>query len=250
MFPDSKTEYYRILSVLELEWDERRERAERRDFHALSFRIKGNAVFEHGKKKDTVGTGDIAFVPKGFDYTLDAKSCEHLYVVHFEMLPEKAEEFSFFALSDTAYFEELFKKLHRVWQRKESGYRLSATSIFYKILEEMTKDLAERASVTNKDRLTATVEYIHRHYSDPNITVTHLAEIYGSSTTYFRRVFKDAYNTTPLKYINRLRLKRAEELLRSGYYSVTDAAFESGFSDPKYFSRFIKKEKGKAPTRL
>ena len=111
MFPDSKTEYYRILSVLELEWDERRERAERRDFHALSFRIKGNAVFEHGKKKDTVGTGDIAFVPKGFDYTLDAKSCEHLYVVHFEMLPEKAEEFSFIR---PALF--CLRKMRKTWQ--------------------------------------------------------------------------------------------------------------------------------------
>ncbi len=250
MFPDSKIEYYRILSVLELEWDAKREYASSRNFHALSFRIKGNAIFEHDKKSFSVDSGKVAFVPKGFDYTLDAKSHEHLYVVHFEMLPEKAQEFSSFALSNTAYFEELFKKLHRIWQRKEAGYRLAATSIFYKILEEITKDCNEKKSLCGKDRLSEVVEYIHRHYSDPNLSVALLSEMYGASTTYFRRIFKETYNTTPLKYVNRLRLKRAEELLKSGYYSVTDAAFESGFSDPKYFSRFIKKEKGKAPTKL
>ncbi len=250
MFPDSKIEYYRILSVLELEWDSKKEYAESRLFHALSFRIKGNADFEHKDECYSVGAGEVAYVPKGFDYTLNSKSHEHLYVVHFEMLPEKAHDFSSFALSDTAYFEELFKKLHKIWQRKETGYKLAASSVFYKILEEITKKSSEANASSERDRLSEVIEYIHRHYSDPSLTVSSLAEMYGTSTTFFRRVFKDRCNTLPLKYINGLRLKRAEELLGSGYYSVSEAAFASGFSDPKYFSRFIKKEKGKSPTKL
>ena len=54
----------------------------------------------------------------------------------------------------------------------------------------------------------------------------------------------------PLQYIPSLRLKRAEELLRSGYYTVAEAAYATGFSDPKYFSRFFKKEKGIAPSEI
>ncbi len=250
MFPDSKAEYYRILSVLELEWEKKREYASSRDFHALSFRIKGNAVFEHNKEKFEVGAGEIAFVPKGFDYTLDSRESEHLYVIHFDMLPEKAYQFSSFTTTNTAYFEELFKKICRIWQRKETGYRLAATSVFYQMLEEIVKEKKDKTSESGKDRLSEVVEYIHRHYADPTLTVTHLAERYGASTTYFRRVFNASYKTTPLKYINKLRLKRAEELLYSGYYSVSEAAYASGFTDPKYFSRFIKKEKGLTPTKL
>ena len=196
-----------------------------------------------------MATGDIAFVPKGQSYTLDEKTSAHLFVVHFESLPDKPQDLEVFKLSGIPWYEEHFKKLHRIWQRKETGYRLSATSVFYRILEEIEKESVKERLHT-KNRLMSVVDYIHSSYTDPNLSVSLLSEMYGASPTYFRKIFKANYNTTPIEYITNLRLKRAEELLKSGYYSVSGAAFESGFSDPKYFSRIFKSEKGISPSKL
>ena len=249
MFPNKKTQYYRIISALELEWEPRREHAVERNFHAISFRIKGNAVFEHGKESTSVGVGDVAFVPAGHAYTLDEKSRAHLFVIHFETLPDRISGLEAIRVANPLWYEEHFRMLHRIWQRKETGYRLSATSVFYRILEELERE-RENEKPCTADRLTRVVEYIHANYTDPTLSVARLAEMYGASPTYFRRIFKETTSALPLQYLNKLRLKRAEELLRSGYYTVAQAASESGFSDVKYFSRFVKKTKGDAPSRL
>ena len=62
------------------------------------------------------------------------------------------------------------------------------------------------------------------------------------------QLFKKFYGVTPIKYINQLKLKRAKELLYSGMYSVSEAAYHSGFSDLSHFCRFFKKNIGVLPS--
>ena len=250
MFPDNSADYCHILSVLELSWEAKREYVPARNYHALSFRIEGDVVFEHDGQIYTASTGELAYVPKGADYVADAKAHERLYVVHFDMPSDAPGEFATYRLTNAAYYEEVLRKMHRIWQRKQTGYRFAAASLFYTILEQMTKENARRENQSGKDKLSDVLEYIHRHYADASMSVATLSELYGSSPTYFRRIFKQTYGILPLQYIHDLRLKRAEELLKSGYYTVAEAAYATGFSDPKYFSRFMKKEKGIAPSKI
>lgn len=65
---------------------------------------------------------------------------------------------------------------------------------------------------------------------------------------YFRKLFREAYGISPLKFINQLRIKRAKKLLKTGYYRVGESATLSGFDDMKYFSTVFKKSVGLAPT--
>lgn len=250
MFPENQTQLYRILSVLELHWQPRRAYTRGRGFHALSFRVEGDVVFEHEGQRYAVSTNEIAFVPKGFDYTMHARSREHVYVVHFEALPDIPMDFASFTLVDPTYYREQLRLMHRIWKQKQTGYQYAAASVFYGILEQLAKGNAKKEDPLVTDKLSETLEYIHRHYADPGLNVAALAELYGTSTTYFRRIFKQTCGVLPLQYIHNLRLKRAEELLKSGYYTVAEAAYATGFSDPKYFSRFVKKEKGITPSEI
>ena len=84
---------------------------------------------------------------------------------------------------------------------------------------------------------------------------TLLAELYGEGNVknqaerYLHAVdeFEKLYGVTPIKYINALKLSRAKELLSSGMYSVSEAAYHSGFSDVSHFSRFFKEHVGVLP---
>ncbi|MDD6214022.1 MAG: helix-turn-helix transcriptional regulator [Firmicutes bacterium] len=69
----------------------------------------------------------------------------------------------------------------------------------------------------------------------------------GITPEYFRKIFRTYYGTSPVKYINELKLSHAKELLSSGMYSVTDAALQSGYSDMSFFSREFKKNTDVTP---
>jgi two-component system response regulator YesN len=82
------------------------------------------------------------------------------------------------------------------------------------------------------------------------VQISELAALSGVSDTYFRRLFLETYGERPLDYLNRLRIGYARELLISGYYSTTEVALRSGFSDPKYFSTVFKRITGETPTEF
>ena len=57
-------------------------------------------------------------------------------------------------------------------------------------------------------------------------------------------------NIRPIDYLINYRVRIATELLRSGDYTVTQAAHEVGYRDACYFSRIYKKRMGFPPTRI
>jgi AraC family transcriptional activator of pobA len=63
-------------------------------------------------------------------------------------------------------------------------------------------------------------------------------------------LFKKAFGVTPVAYRNRLRLRRARELLVSSMMNVSQAAFAVGFKDPLYFSRVFYRAFGVRPSSL
>lgn len=60
--------------------------------------------------------------------------------------------------------------------------------------------------------------------------------------------FLKCKNTTPIKYINNLKLSRAKELIVSDYYSIPKISELSGFGDESYFCRYFKKTTGMTAT--
>ena len=45
-----------------------------------------------------------------------------------------------------------------------------------------------------------------------------------------------------------IRLKRAAQLLRESQQNISEIAFQVGFNNPKYFSRYFKEEFGVLPS--
>jgi len=240
----------KIISVLELSWDAGNRYAKPRPFNALSYRITGNADFIHNNKVIHANQDDIAFVPAYYNYGLNS-AAEHLYVVHFDIngnIPKEIEIFT--PLNNANIFKNLFHSIYVAWSSKQTGYQYAATSLFYKIMEQLQKLYFERILFTSTQKFKYIVEYIHEHFTDSELSIAGISEMAGMSDTYIRKLFKNKFSITPQKYISNLRISYAEELLRSGYYTVEQAAEKSGFSDPKYFSTVVKKAKGLPPSAL
>ena len=247
-FPTNDIDF-KILSVLDLNWEHSKGESGVRPYHALSFRVTGNAEFKHNTGITKVSGGDMIFVPSYFKYSLDAQN-EQLYVVHFVSDDMLHDHIATFHAENPSYFERKFKELYLSWSKKLPGYEYECKSIMYKILYRIEHELTKNTFSTSEERLFDVVEYIHDNFTNKDMTIEYLAKMCGVSDTYFRRIFVKNYSVTPLKYINDLKLNYAKELLRSSYYTVSEVAEKCGFENVYYFSLFMKKRTGKSPSQF
>lgn len=81
----------------------------------------------------------------------------------------------------------------------------------------------------------------------PENGVAQLAQLCHMSEVSFRKKFRQYAGMPPSAYILKQKLQHAKRLLRSGLYSVAEAARGAGFDDPSYFSKVFKKHTGLLP---
>jgi AraC-like DNA-binding protein len=90
------------------------------------------------------------------------------------------------------------------------------------------------------------VKYIHDNYNEA-ISLDELARLTNFSKYYFCFLFKEFTGESFREYQTRLRIKKAEEMIRGTDLPITDVAFSCGFNDLSYFVKTFKKYKGVTP---
>ena len=101
----------------------------------------------------------------------------------------------------------------------------------------------------DKARIHRSIEWMEKQTERPP-TLEQFAEISGLSSSSFKRVFKDVIGITPHTFILRKQIDRAQRLLQEHNGSVTDIAFECGFSSSQYFATVFKRIVGVTPNDL
>lgn len=89
--------------------------------------------------------------------------------------------------------------------------------------------------------------YIEKNINNPDLTVQDLAQAMNVSRTILFVRTKKIFDSSPNNYVLNTRINYAKKLLRQPGRRVSDAAYQCGFSDPKYFSRCFKKLVGLLP---
>lgn len=91
------------------------------------------------------------------------------------------------------------------------------------------------------------IKYIHENY-EQEITLEDLAGIVHLSPIYFCSVFRDTFGTSPMQYLQDIRLENAKQLLSNSNDSITNIAERVGFQSIHYFSRLFKAHEGVTPS--
>lgn len=230
-------------------WSKKTAYARPRKYDALSFRVKGNATYHHGEDSYQVNKSDILFVPANYDYTITANKDEEVLVIHFYIENSNFDKMEIFTPTNPDVFDRLFREMINVWRLQPVGYRAKLTSLFYKIVEQIEVQTQKKILTKKPKKLQEALEYLHENFSNPEISIESTAKHIGASTAYLRRIFSLNLNTSPIKYLNELRMNYAVGLLKTGYYNVEEIAELSGFYDPKYFSTLYKKKMGILPNQ-
>lgn len=91
------------------------------------------------------------------------------------------------------------------------------------------------------------VSYIHEHLSEP-LSLESLAQELHISASHLSRTFKKSRNESLTEYINRTRIEKAKEYLKTTDTLTYEIAELVGYHDPTYFSSIFKKYVGVSPT--
>lgn len=89
---------------------------------------------------------------------------------------------------------------------------------------------------------------VKEHLSDPDFGVETIAEIMGMSRIHVNRKLKSEGAPAPSAMVKKERMDKAEQLLRSGQYSIADISRLCGFRTPAYFATAFKEFFGCTPT--
>lgn len=98
----------------------------------------------------------------------------------------------------------------------------------------------------NHGAITRVLTYIQENYAR-DIGLSELADLVEMSPAYLSVLFKENVGTSFVKYLTRLRMEKAKELLAAGR-KVSDVGAAVGYNDPHYFYETFKKNTGMTPS--
>ena len=123
-----------------------------------------------------------------------------------------------------------------------------------KVLEYLRKLAKSVVEVNNKtitddvDRnLQRIVDFLETNFCDPGISLSTMSKEIHLSVSYISTLLKRKLNTSFVKMLTDLRMKRAKILLRDQSLKIVDVAEQLGFSNSYYFSHSFKKYTGLSP---
>lgn len=245
MFFERDTLSFHLLDVLSAHQKNVSNFNSGRNFSALSFRFRADAVMKTEKNEYRLGDNSICFVPARLNYRRISRQ-DDLIAVHFDMSGYSTQSIEHFTPTDPEPFKRLFTQILHTWNEREPGYRYQCSAILCEILAECYRQNYVPESKASK--ISRSVEYIRKNYRTGTLSVKEIADRSFMSEVYFRKLFKAEYGISPQKYIIRLRIQNASALISTGYYSLQEVAYLSGYNDYKYFSVEFKKVMGVSPS--
>ncbi|UCH97538.1 MAG: helix-turn-helix transcriptional regulator, partial [Candidatus Aminicenantes bacterium] len=102
--------------------------------------------------------------------------------------------------------------------------------------------LPDEISVSSMDEnfLKEFQDIVEKNLSDPEFNIDRLCKkLYMGRTTIFRKI-EALTGETPNQFIQSYRLQRAAHLLKANFGTITEVAFEVGFSSSAYFTKCFK----------
>ncbi|MDY5231376.1 MAG: AraC family transcriptional regulator [Eubacteriales bacterium] len=217
--------------------------------YELIYKLTGESVTTFGGKIMHNTPGTVEFLPKceNTDYYVDRIKLGDCFDIFFDTdSPMPTDAFVVNAASNIN-IKVLFNKIYQLWITRQDGYYYKCMALFYEILAELTKPHGNNISKDKYKKIEKGIDYLHTHCFDKDIDYYMPSALCQISYTYFKRLFIQKFGITPIKYVAKLRMERAAELLATARYTVTEVAEICGFENVYYFSTVFKKHFGVSP---
>lgn len=115
-----------------------------------------------------------------------------------------------------------------------------------RLIHELHKLLVRSRKDSNKGIIRKAINYASDNYKD-SIMLDDIASYIYISSNYFSRIFKEEMGESFVTWLNKYRVKKAQELLETGNLKIYEVAEQVGFNDYRYFNKLFKRYSGCTP---
>jgi two-component system, response regulator YesN len=109
--------------------------------------------------------------------------------------------------------------------------------------------LRRRSQTVNSHHVLKARRFIETHYTNPDLGLETVAGQVGLSKFYFSSLFEREMELSFTDYVNRLRIRHAQELLKNSQLRIQEISEACGFNSIEYFSRIFRRLTGSTPGR-
>ena len=146
-----------------------------------------------------------------------------------------------------AYISKPFNvKLLKTRVRKLIENRKKIRESFSNFLLNETKQ--ETLGKVEQQFITDFTQYVENSIANPELNIDEIADALGLSRSNLYRKIKSLTDYSPNELIRTIRVKYAKQLLNSKAKSISEVAYEVGFSSPSYFAKCFKDFYNESPT--
>jgi AraC-like DNA-binding protein len=239
------------------------------DSYEVYYLLSGERYYFIKDRTFQVKKGDLVLIsPNILHKTSDTGIPNHHRMVCFfdvDLLPLRNPEFSSrlgdlfenhplirLSIPGQTQLEELLRQIYQEIEENQHGTEVLLQSLLLKFLiftlryvEQNQLHIFEHPSPTHQ-KISEIVQYINERYPEP-LPLTSVAEHFFISPYYLSRTFKEATGFTFIEYINSVRIKEAQKLLRESRLKVIHIAERVGFGSIAHFGRVFKSITGRSP---
>lgn len=144
-----------------------------------------------------------------------------------------------------------FLEIADLFDEKADGYELEIQGRVSKLWKEFylqTKHLQHIPLPENKDteKMKMALSFIEENY-EKKITLAQIAHACGTCQSECCRIFQEILKTSPMEYVNTVRIQNSLNALKNKKKSITEIAYQSGFSSASYYAEVFRKKMGCTP---
>lgn len=219
----------------------------KRDFIELYWCIAGEGVFVIDGNEWVLRPGHVCFYINGDEHRLGARTERfHYRWITFDGI----EALSIWRglrlrkyprLAGTCPDELFCRLIGELSDYSPDGMRKVASTGFEILMRSASNP---RREVSGYDYAVQAREVIDTDFRDQTLNIGHLADLLAVNRSQLSRRFRDLYGLSPMDYLIQRRMQYGIGLIGKTGKKLRDIAHESGFSDPNYFSRRIRKYAG------
>lgn len=139
------------------------------------------------------------------------------------------------------------KKYETIKAIDEASGVQAALMNLHSFIEQAQNCIDSRKNETSDVSMRRLLQYIEEHYAEP-ITLTEVAKHFHFNPSYLSNYFSMHNQMGFSEYLNKLRIKKAEEMLRHENLTISEIGSQVGYADHSYFCKVFKKYTGQSPS--
>ena len=156
----------------------------------------------------------------------------------------------FLKVRDSKIYNDIFEGMYRCYdlrtERDEILLQSLVLRLIHTLLKEMNFFALSQSGKEGSRHIHRALKFIKENITE-DLTLERVAREVSLSPVYFHNSFKAAVGQTLREYVEEIRIRRSINLLMTTDMTLTEIAYQCGFSSQSYFSYVFKRKMKSTP---